>query len=145
MINDSIKAKGDFCLSIYENGELKETFAENNLVVTLGKTAVAKLLAGAVAGMSITKIAAGSNGTAPAVGDNAITDKFEKALTGFSYPTANSVQFDFSLESGDANGLTIREFGLITAGGDLFARKVRSEIVKTISVRIVGTWTITIN
>jgi hypothetical protein len=142
---ECIKASGEFSLLVYEDGELKESYKDANLVVTLGKTAVAKLLAGEVTGRSITKISAGTNGTAPVVGDSAITAPFEKNITGFAYPSANSVRFDFSLESGEANGMSIREFGLITAGGQLFARKVRSEIVKNASVRIVGTWTITIN
>lgn len=133
-------------IDVFENGKLVDTIVGNNLVVTLGKTNIAKLLGGDVSGLAITKIAVGTNGAATNVADNALTNMFSKAITSVSYPDANSIMFHFDIDNIDANGLTIREFGLLNSGDVLFARKVReAEIVKTNAIRLVGTWKITIN
>lgn len=143
---DGIIAKGAVNIKVFQNGKLIDTIQENNLVVTLGKTNVAKLLGGDVAGKAITKIGVGENGVAPDVADNALTNSFVKDIDSATYPTANSVMFNFDIDNSEANGLTIREFGLLNVDGVLCARKVRTaDIVKTIAIRLVGTWTITIN
>jgi len=145
-MQETIKAKGAVDIQIFENGELIDRIQDNNLVVTLGKTNIALLLGGNAAGKAITKIAVGSSSNTPAVGDNTITNAFIKALSAVTYPDAQSVQFGFDIDNADANGLTIREFGLLNADNVLCARKVRNaEIAKTNVIRLVGTWTITVN
>lgn len=147
MVRDGIKATGSFSLRIIDKatGKCLEKFKDSNLVVTLGHANIAKLLGGNAAGKAITKIAVGTNGTSPALGNSALTGMFSKALTGVSYPTANSIRFEWTILDSEANGMTIREFGLLNIDNVLFARKVRSEIVKTDAVSLVGTWTLTIN
>ena len=145
-MRDSIKPQGFFDLQVFDlAGNLLEHYREENLVVSIGKTDVAKLLAGDAAGKKVSKIAVGTSATTPAAGDTALTGAFSKAVTGYSFPEGNSVLFSWSIEDNEANGMTIREFGLLTDDDTLFARKTRSDIVKTSAVRLVGTWKIVIN
>jgi hypothetical protein len=145
-MNDTLIASGQFKVDVFEGEKLKYSVIENNLVVTLGKTNLTKLLGGDAAGKKVEKISVGTNNTGTLVGDTAITGAFTKALLSVSYPSAQSVQFNFEIENGEANGMTIREFGLLNTDNVLFARKVRgTDIVKTSAIRLVGSWTITIN
>lgn len=142
---DGIKAKGEVFIQVFEGEKLIDTLHENNLVVTLGKTNLTKLLGGDAAGKPITKIGVGENGAAAVVGDNALQNMFSKALSNVTYPDAQSVLFHFDILNNEANGRTIREFGLLTSDNVLSARKVRgAEIVKTDVIRLVGTWKITV-
>lgn len=147
MTKELLNAKGIFCLAVIEvaTGKTIELFEENNLVVTLGHTNIARLLGGDTAGKAITQIAVGTNGTAPTLADNGLTGMFSKAVIGATYPEANSIRFSWAIEDTEANGMTIKEFGLLNVNGVLCARKVRTDIVKTSAVRLVGTWKITIN
>lgn len=141
-MNDKLLLKGIFTLHIIEvaTGKVLETYEDRNLVVNGGRTAVVNLLGGNVSGRSLTKIAFGTNAVPPANGDNAITGAFTKALGTVSYPTISSVKWDWTLEAAEANGMTIREFGLLCDNNTLFARKTREAIIKTVDVRLVGTW-----
>jgi hypothetical protein len=144
-MNDRIIVKGAVKINVYENDK-HVSCIEENLVVTLGKTNIAKLLGGDAAGKKIEKISVGTSGTTAAVGDTAITGAFTKAIDSVTYPDAQSAMFHFEITNAEANGMTIREFGLLNTDEILFARKVRdTDIVKTSAIRLVGTWTITIN
>ena len=144
---DGVKATGGFYMEVIEvaTGRLLEKYDNPNKVVTLGHTNVAKLLGGDLTGLAITKIAFGTNGTAPELSDTALTGSYSKAIDSVTYPTSNSVRFNWDLDAGEGNGMTIQELGLLTSTNVLFARKVRSGIVKTSAVRLVGSWTISIN
>lgn len=145
-MKDTIKAKGEVFIQIFRNENLIEQIRENNLVVTLGKTNIAKLLGGDVAGAKIEKISVGTNGLAADVTDSAITGAFTKEVDSVTYPDAQSVMFNFSINNDEANGISIREFGLLNTNNILCARKVRdTQIDKTNVIRLVGTWKITIN
>lgn len=134
---------GLFLLRVYKNDELIEIFEEHNLIVDLSKQVHAKLLGGSVSGQSVTQIGFGTNGTAPASGNTALTGAFTKAVDSVTYPATNQVQFNFSLASGENNGMAILEFGLITAGGTLYARKNRaSALNKASDIALTGSWTI---
>ena len=116
---------------------------EDNLVVDLARTALAHLLGGDVAQRSVTQIAFGSNGTAPASGNTLITNAYTKAVDAVTYPAAGQVAFAFSLGSAEANGLAIAEFGLLTAGGQLFARRTRAAALpKDTDLAFSGAWTL---
>jgi len=147
MMKDGIKAKGFFCVKVIEatTGKILEDYTDNNLVVTLGKANTAQLLAGAVTGKKISKIAVGEGTAPPDVADTALTTPFIKNVDGYSFPNTNEVLFSWTIETTEANGLNITEFGLMNDGGVLFARKIRSVIVKSASIKLVGTWKITIN
>lgn len=145
-MNDKIIAKGAVNIQVFENDVLIKHIQENNLVVTLGKTNIAKLMGGDAAGKAITKIALGTSAIPALVGDTTITAAFSKSFSAVTYPDAQSVQFAFDIDNTEANGMTIREFGLLNSSDVLCARKVRdTEITKTNAIRLVGTWEITIN
>ena len=144
-MNDAIgNLKGIFHLKVIcaKTGEVLEDYLDNNLVVNGGRTAVVNLLGAATSGKQLTKLSVGTNGTAPVGTDAAITGAFTKSLGTVSYPTISSVKFDFQLGATDANGIGIREFGLVCTDNTLFARKTRELINKNSDIILNGSWTI---
>lgn len=136
--------KGLFYLEIIcaKTGVILEKYQDNNLVVNSGRTAVVTLLGAGGTTKNLTQLSVGTNGTAPAGTDTAITGAFTKALGTVSYPTISSVKYEFQLGAGDANGIGIREFGILCADDTLFARKTRELINKNSDIILNGTWTI---
>ncbi len=135
--------RGVFRLNVYRNGELIDTYEDNNLIVSAAKVSLAALLSGDGASKIVTKIAFGTNGTAPASSDTAITGAYTKNVVGHSYPATGQVEFSWNLLTGEANGMQIKEFGLISEDGTLFARKVREEAIpKADDISIEGQWLI---
>lgn len=142
--SDSLSAKGSFSLKIFnKEGELLEDYKDENLVVGSGKSIVTGLIAGDTS-IYINQIAVGTNGTDPAVGDSQITGAFIKDISSYNFPQSNAVMFTWEIAADEANNMSIREFGLLLSDNTLFARKTRSEILKTDAVRLVGTWKIII-
>jgi hypothetical protein len=141
--DDCVKITGIFQMRAIRghDGAILETYTDKNLVVNLGREAVAKLLGGA-ATQVLGKIAVGTNGTLPAVADTSITGAFVKSLNGKTYPNPGTVQCSWSLETSEANGMNIHEFGLLLADNTLFARKTRAPIAKDNTFRLEGVWTI---
>lgn len=129
-------------VNIFKDGKIIESFQEKNLIVNGGRAAIANLIGGDTAGKSIVSIGFGTDGTLPVLTNTDLTDKFSKPVGFVSYPANETVQFDFTLEVGENNGVTIREFGLFCADGTLFSRKVRAAIDKTSAIRLEGFWTI---
>lgn len=121
--------------------ELWQT-TEKNLIVTTGYDVAAEALAGAE-GAKITQIAVGTNGTAAKASDTQITDPVYLKVQSVEYPKPATARFNFSVGYADAVGMAIREFGLFTADGRLFSRKVREPIEKTRYMSLVVAWEIT--
>lgn len=133
---------GTLRLKVFRHGRLIESWEARNLIVNGSKALLASLLGGAVAGKSITKIGFGTNGTAPAAANTALTGAFVKAVDAPTY-AAGAVTFPFTLASGEANGVSIIEFGLLSADNTLFSRRVRATpIVKAADISFIGSWTI---
>lgn len=134
---------GLFVLNVFRRGELIDQIEEKNLIVDGSKQTHARLLGGDVTNRNVTQFSVGTNGAAPAAGNSAITSPFTKALDLVTYPATNQVMFSFSLGTGEANGKAILEFGLLTAGGVLYARKNRATALnKESDITFSGTWTI---
>jgi uncharacterized protein YdhG (YjbR/CyaY superfamily) len=79
------------------------------------------------------------------MGDTQLTNAYDRDISGYSFPASNEVRFDWELPVDEDNGKAIVEFGLLTADGTLFARKVRKgglPIYKESDISIEGTWTI---
>jgi len=134
---------GRLTINIFKGDKLVEVFDENNLIVDGSKQIHARTLGGD-ASRSVTQFGVGTNGSAPASGNTTLTGSFVKAIDAVSYPASNQVKFDFSLSSAEANGIAILEFGLLTTGGSLYARRVRSSALnKASDISISGNWTIT--
>ena len=116
---------------------------QSNLIVTGAYQITAEALAG-LASAKISKVAAGTNGTVPVAEDTSITSSTVINVQSVEYPQPGTVRFNFTFGYYDAVGVSIREFGLLSDNGRLFARKVREPIEKTKYMSIVGAWEITI-
>lgn len=144
-LNDNLERNptGFFSLDIFVGGKLVEHFEDHNLIVDNSKQIHAKLLGGAFTNQNVAQIGFGTNGAAPVAGNTSLTGAYTKAIDSVSYPTTSQVQFNFSLASSENNGMAILEFGLFTAGGTLYARKVRSaSLNKDTDVSLSGSWII---
>jgi hypothetical protein len=142
-------ARGILRYNVYRHltGEkiLIEKFEDHNLILTGARIQMAHLTAGDVEGRHVTQIAFGTNGTNPDVSDTIITNPYKKAVSGFEYPDAGNVKFNWGLGVGEANGLAILEFGLLTADGTLYSRRVRESglpIYKQPDISLEGSWEI---
>lgn len=126
-------------------GKLIERIDEKNLIVIGSQLAHSNLLGGNFTGYNVSQFAVGTNSTAPAFGNTAITGQYKNALTGVTWPASNEVQFSFAMGSADSGafGMAISEFGLLTAWGALYARKTRAQPLNFASdIAFSGTWTI---
>lgn len=141
-MNEQIKLKGELTIRVFRNGELIHEDVEKNQIVNLARTTLTKLLAGDGSGFQLTKIGFGTSGTAAAASDTTLTGAFVKALGSHSYLAFNVVQFNWTLENDEANGMAIQEMGLISNNDTLFARRTRAAINKTSDLRIEGNWKI---
>ena len=142
---DKIKhLAGTLHLCAYNSrGERLWRTTEHNLIVLSGYQSVVEALAG-VEGARIANIAVGTGGEEPVLNNNSITDAIMLPVINVSFPEFATVRFHFKIGYHDANGLAIREFGLLTAAGNLFSRKVREPLEKTQYLSIVGMWDIKI-
>lgn len=134
---------GTLSIQVFRDGVCVEEVGLN-LVVDLSKQIQSRLLGGD-SGWDVTKIAVGTSGTPTAPGDSALAGAFVKAIDKVEYPSDTSVVFFFSLAKEEANGMAIREFGLLADNGTLFARKVRATgaaLEKDAELSIRGTWKI---
>lgn len=91
---DNQQTRGILRYKVFKNGVLVEETEEKNLIVTVGRTQMAHLLAGDLTGKQIAKISFGTNGTTPVLADTIITNPYTKNISGFSYPAAGQVQFN---------------------------------------------------
>lgn len=138
------KPTGRLRFSVERAGEIIEVFDEQNLIVDVYKTIHSRLLGGSVTGKTVTTIGFGTNGTTPVAGNTGLTGAFTKAIDTVTFPAINQVQFNFSLLSGENNGMAILEMGLITGDGSLYARRVRAGVLsKASDISLTGSWLIT--
>lgn len=142
-ITDKIcRACGKLRLTAYDN-EGRELWQDsgNNLIVQTGYEALADCLAGNT-DATLSHVEIGPRGDTPVLSDTAITDPV-RIYTEITSRGAEGVRLDFTIGCTIANGMPIREFGIITKDGRLFSRRVRAAIEKTDAMTIVGQWDIT--
>jgi len=136
---------GRLRLVIRRRGRVVEIDEDDNLVMDGPRADIASNLAGVpVDILPITHVAVGTNGTAPTGQDQAITNAFTKPLLQVTRPSPMVVVCTFQILSSDANGLAIREFGLLRSDGSLYARRTRGGkvIEKDSDIEIDGEWTL---
>jgi hypothetical protein len=139
------QTQGILRYTIFKNGVTLEEVEEHNLIVTVGRTQMAHLLAGELTGKQVSKISFGTSGAAPALTDTQIANPYTKNLLGFTYPAAGQVKFNWNLTTAEANGKAILEFGLICTDLTLFSRRIRESgkpINKESDISLEGDWTI---
>ena len=134
--------RGSLHVNVRRAGVIVESWRDDNMIMLGARVALAQLIAGSGAGKVITKIGVGTNGSGPTPADTALTSPFIKNTQGHEYPAAGRVQFNWKLETTEANGKVIREFGLIADDNTLFGRKTRAPIEKADDISLDGAWTI---
>jgi hypothetical protein len=140
-ITNTIKIRGIFRLSIYKKGSLIETVVDRNQIVSAGLSLAANIIAGAMT--PISKIGVGTSSIAATTSDIGLANPQYKNVSSSTFPSPGSVDFTWGIAEADFVGMNINEFGLLTSGNTLFARKVRTQtIVKTADISLSGVWTI---
>lgn len=129
-------------------GRLLRRLRESNLVVNAGLTLVRDLLDSTIAAPTPpTHLAFGTDATAAAGTQTAlVAEVFRDALTS-RVRTGLTITFKHFLSSSQANGNTLREWGLFNAAaaGTMFSRAVfGSPIIKTTSITVTSQWTVTV-
>lgn len=149
-MNDSLTLRGDVRFSSVMLDGTTSIWEEKNLIVTTGKTVVAKLLGGDAAYASlneINQIGFGTSGITPVVGDTALTGVVYKTAT-VSYPAANQVKFTATLPAAEGNAILWKELGLVTKTNTyLFSRVLIANgtgITKTADMKFIVEWTISV-
>ena len=144
------KCRGEFALRVYRNGQLVQEAADHNLVVDSGRTRLAQLAAGK-SGAHIAYIGVGSGTEKEAAGDTGLESQQLFAVKESSV-TGRDARFDFEIGEAQANGLSIREFGLFCTDKTMFSHRVRIHvddetgeeraltIDKASDIKIVGYW-----
>ncbi|MDR0474567.1 MAG: hypothetical protein LBH43_12955 [Treponema sp.] len=135
--------RGRLYYTVYKNGVEIETFADSNLIVNTARLQMSHLVAGDVSGRSINRVALGTNGSVAIVTDTEIANAFVKNVDSFEYPAIDRVKINWKILQGEANGMAIMEFGLLTEDGKLFARRRRDKpLNKESDISIEGEWII---
>lgn len=133
--------RGAVVLKIYRNGILEEEDSDHNLIVTAGRSKLAKLLGGGYTG-AINRVGVGTGSTPAADGDKGLTNAVYIPISSTEYGEAK-VRFNFVIGSSDANGMDIVELGLFFADGTIFSRRVRKSVIgKEDDLWITGYWEI---
>lgn len=158
--SESCPAQGQLFYTVRKNGVVIETFSEQNMIMTNGRIATARLFAGGIGGKGAF-VGVGSSNEPPNPDQSGLTDEVKVPIASVAFanaavvngvvtwpesvePTPN-VRFNFLFGTGDANGLSIREFGLFTEDGTMFARRIRTgngAIAKDSDIEVEGYWII---
>lgn len=141
-IRDETCLRGSFEIRVFKAGREIEHYRDENMIMAQARNALARLIGGDGSGKTVTKIGVGTNGDGPTPDDTGLRDAYAKAVTGCTYPATGEACFDFTIGAAEANGMAIREFGLLCGDGTLFSRKTRGVIEKADDIEIRGTWTI---
>lgn len=140
-IQDPIKHPRGYLHLIAYDTQGRELWRDNghNLIVGSGYEALANCFTGN-ADAAVSHIEVGTRGDIPIPADAEITNPVRINATITS--KGEGFRLDFTIGYAMANGMQIREFGIITKDGRLFSRKVRAAIEKTEAMTIAGQWDI---
>lgn len=124
---------------------LIDEFEEDNLITITGLQLITFLLVGHPGNNKITKVGVGDGTSEPSRPDTGLSNAYIKTINSYSFPSENSVKYQFAFNSGDGNGLLVSEFGLFSGDEVLFSRKLRSPAIpKSAEILIEGNWSITV-
>lgn len=135
------KMRGAIHLEVRRKGNLIRTDDDHNLIVAAGRAKLARLLGGG-SSAHISKIGVGTGTVTEADSDTALTDAVFVPLTSTEYD-GSKAKFNFTIGTGDANGLAITELGLFFDDDTIFSRRVRKSVIsKEDDIEISGYWEI---
>jgi len=144
-ISDTQGLKGKLRLVIRKHGLVVKIDDDDNLVMDGPRADIASNLAGTpVTIRPVTHVAVGTNGNPPTGQDEAIANAFIKPLLNIRRTSPTVIVCVFQILTGEANGMDIREFGLLRSDGSLYARRTRGGkvIEKDRDIEIDGEWTL---
>lgn len=134
-----------------KTGRVLRSYVIRNTITYGGLGVVAQLLAQRLADpaastLALATLQVGDGVTPPVRGDTVLNDG-----SPFSIPLSDAnkspnilgpyeLRIVATLEAGDANGKTLAEAGLFTAGGTLFARQIHPSIAKTVAIAVDYDW-----
>ena len=147
----TLSGKWKFTLTDVEGNEKK--IVVPNLITTVGKYAVAKILSLEVATELFQFIAFGDGSTAPAIGDTTLESELARVAPDAITRTNNVVTVQGEAGNDIMNGFTIQEIGIFGIDatssvdtGDMLSRALISPaIVKNATIKIQATYELTIN
>jgi hypothetical protein len=151
LIEEGIKLKGHVKIEKVTPEGVKSTIEVDNLILTDGLEIFVDRLAGLIAQPAVAAIAAGSNNTAPVVGDTDVITPIvtggDRAVTANTHPTSPVGRFFATFAAGVATG-TWRELALADTMAAKGARKCISRVTFADTVKggldvISVTWEIT--
>ena len=139
-----ITISGHLRLEITSADGSVEVREHDNLVVDTGTHVLARALFHDT-GSYLGQFKAGTDNTAPAVGQSDLIAPVFTKLIDTTLSQDNVVTVNFTMDTTEGNGTTYYEWGLFDASGIMVARWVDLAIAKTSSNQIQGSWTITIS
>ncbi|MCW4589736.1 hypothetical protein NO263_03980 [Gluconacetobacter entanii] len=140
------RERGRVDLKIWRAGILIAHEMSSNLIVAGAADMKAALLSGDVTGKyAISQVGFGTNASPAQETDDALTGAYVKSVDGITANAATGqLTVAFSLATTEANGISISEYGILSANGLLFARRVRDlPLLKASDLSFSGTWQIT--
>jgi hypothetical protein len=143
-VKSIVKPRGYLGIKVFSHGRMIRAFSLKNQVVTAGKEAIARLLAGEP-GYAITHIGVGTSGDATTQDMTALTNQVVVPIQSITFPQRGEVQFRWLLPSSTGNDMDIKEFGLIYQpienSYSLFSRlTISPAISKNSDISLQGTW-----
>lgn len=150
MINDTIKTTGILNILLKDkNGLVKIDKTVNNLVVTVGKNAIASRLAGTTVAV-MSHMAVGSGAASPLAGDTTLGTEIAASRTALSVSggtvTTNTVTYATTFGAGVGTG-AITEAGIFnaTTSGTMLCRTSFAVVNKDVSDTLTISWAVTIS
>lgn len=135
--------RGAFVMRILDRkGNVLEAYEDHNMIVNLARISMSMLVSEGTAEKIVTKFAVGTNNATATPTDTELTEAYINDIVGHSFPEDGTVKFEWKLDYDEANGKNITEFGLLSADGTLFSRKVRAAIAKADDIAFEGEWSI---
>ena len=150
MIEENIKTTGELEIVLRdEHGNIKEQRTVPNLVVSIGKTAIAARLAGTSVSV-MTHMAVGTVATAPVaanttLGGEITGSRVALAVSGGT-PASNVVTYSATFAAGVGTG-AVTEAGIFNAVslGSMLCRTTFAVVNKDVSDALTITWNVSIN
>jgi len=136
-------------VTVDEHGNVRDTVSGANIVVNLGRSSLAHLLAGDSSdNHKIVAMVFGDGSTPPAITDTGLSGStIIQKDTSYDFPdgaTGLKVRFTAVVGSAEGNGAgsqIYREAALVKGNGDIFSRKVSGSITKDNTVVLTALYT----
>jgi hypothetical protein len=152
-MGDTVGLRGGLRLDIIEaDGRVRCHHDSRNLIVTVGRSYLARVISDAAETFKIDTIQCGTGGglpTPPLPSDTALGDPspFSKAIGTINYPSAGVVEFIMLMTNGEGNGagsVDYNEAGLFNDDSPIvmFARQTFAAVTKTAAIQLQWTWTV---